>query len=180
MSVCSSVCVPTRTYFASICKAWKSETQGGPLRKYTDVCRNKHTHTDSSLALRAVCINACSNGCRSNNSEAWGSDRYPRAHPLTLDRWTRLLFFPPLPAFMGPLIMLTRHIKIKLSMQCLWYGEEVSWSDAIKSLSLRSSPVIWRPEYGRGEVKVKVQLPPLSHTDCLTCPTTQLLQCLIK
>lgn len=40
----------------------------------------------------------------------------------------------PLPAFMGPLIMLTRHIKIKLSMQCLWYGEEVSWSDAIKSL----------------------------------------------
>lgn len=44
-------------------------------------------------------------------------------------------FFPPLPAFMGPLIMLTRHIKIKLSMQCLWYEEEVSWSDAIKSLS---------------------------------------------
>lgn len=36
---------------------------------------------------------------------------------------------------MGPLIMLTRHIKIKLSMQCLWYGEEVSWSDVIKSLS---------------------------------------------
>lgn len=36
---------------------------------------------------------------------------------------------------MGPLIMLTRHIKIRLSMQCLWYGEEVSWSDAIKSLS---------------------------------------------
>lgn len=44
-------------------------------------------------------------------------------------------FFPPLPAFMGPLIMLTCHIKIKLSMQWLWYGEEVSWSDAIKSLS---------------------------------------------
>lgn len=31
--------------------------------------------------------------------------------------------------------MLTRHIKIELSMQCLWYGEEVSWSDAIKGLS---------------------------------------------
>lgn len=31
--------------------------------------------------------------------------------------------------------MLTRHIKIKLSMQCLWYGEEVSWSDAIRGLS---------------------------------------------
>lgn len=44
MSVCSSVCVPTSTYFASICKAWKSETQEGPLRKYTTVCRNKHTH----------------------------------------------------------------------------------------------------------------------------------------
>lgn len=45
MSVCSTVCVPSSTYFASICEAWKSETQGGLLRKYTSVCRNKHTLT---------------------------------------------------------------------------------------------------------------------------------------
>lgn len=136
MSVCSSACVPTCIYFASICKAWKSETQGGLLRKFTKMCRNKtHTHTDSSFTLRAVCISVCLSGWCSNNREAWGSGRYPRAHHLTLDRWTRVLFFPLLPAFMGPLIMLTYHIKIKLSMQFLWYWEEVSWSDAIKCLS---------------------------------------------
>lgn len=41
--------------------------------------------------------------------------------------------------------MLTHHIKIKLSMQCLWYGEEVSWSDAIKRLSaaLACNLVAW-------------------------------------
>lgn len=55
--------------------------------------------------------------------------------PLNTRQMDKTAFFPPLSAFMGPLIMLTRHIKIRLSMQCLWYGEEVSWSDAIKRLS---------------------------------------------
>ena len=148
MSVCSSVRVLTSAYTVLICKAWKSETRGGPLRKYTNICRNQHS--DSGLMLRAVCISACSNV--SNNREAWGCDHYPPARLLTLDRWTRFLL-PPLPAFIGPLIMLTCHIKIKRSIQCLWYDKEVSWSDAKKE-SLQSSLIIWLPKHGHGEVKV--------------------------
>lgn len=65
------------------------------------------------------------------------SDCYPGTHPLTLDRWTRPPTPPPSSSFIGPLIMLTCHIKIKLSMQCLWYGEEVSRSETIKRLSVQ-------------------------------------------
>lgn len=107
VSLCSSVCVPTCTYFASICKAWKSETQGGLLRNFIKMCRSKHTrahtrtNTDSSLGLWAVCISACLNGCCTSNRESWGSGLYPRAHHLTLDRWTRVLFFPSSPCFYG-------------------------------------------------------------------------------
>lgn len=121
------------TYFALICSSWKSETQAGPLRKYT-ACAETNTHTDSTLAL--VSINACSNGCRPKNSEAWGSDRYPHAHPLLSTDGQDYSPRPPLfLTFMGPLIMLTCHIKIHPSMQCLLYEEEVSWSDSIKGLS---------------------------------------------
>lgn len=113
----SFVCVLTNTYFALICKARKSETQGGPLRKYTSMYRNKHTHTDSSLVLRSASMPVRMALTRRRHGAHWLLPPCP-AHPLTLDRWTRLLLFfsPPLPSFMGPLIMLTCHIKIKLSM----------------------------------------------------------------
>lgn len=128
-------------------------------------CAETNTHTDSSLALRAVCINACSNGCRCNNREAQGSDHYPRAHPLTLDRWTRLLFSPS-PWFYGTSnYAYTPHQnKAQHAMPLVWRGSELVRSN---KASLRSSPVIWRPMYGHGEVKVKVLQPSLLPTDCL-------------
>jgi len=75
--VCVCVCVCACrlvTYFASICEAWKPETPGGPLRKYTAARRTK-TH--------AYRLGRGAEGCPR-----------PHAHPLTLDRWTRL---PPPP-----------------------------------------------------------------------------------
>lgn len=62
-------------------------------------------------------------------------DHCPCAHPLTSDRWERLLVHP-VPSFIGPLIMLTDHIKIELSVVCLWNREEASWPDAIKHFSV--------------------------------------------
>lgn len=111
----SFVCVLTSTYFASICKARKSETQGGPLRKYTSMYRNKHTHTDSSLVLRSASMPVRMALTRRRHGALCLLPPCPPLNTRQMDK-TPFFFSPPLPSFMGPLIMLTCHIKIKLSM----------------------------------------------------------------
>lgn len=102
-----------------------------PLEKcHRNVQKQTHTSTnaDSSLGLRAVCISACLNGCCTNNRESWGSGLYPRAHHLTLDRWTRVLFFSPSsPCFYGisNYAYMPHQNKTQRAIPLVWRGSEL-------------------------------------------------------
>lgn len=137
-TLCICSCLPSQC--VPLCECWLTtphwSSQPWNLKLKEAPLREKKKGADTNqLGLwsnaRSQRIHACMTGCCSNEGGI-GLWSLPPCPPLTLDRWTRLLF-PPFPCLYGTSnYAYTPHQNGAQHAMPL-YGEEVSWSNVIKS-----------------------------------------------